>query len=295
MNPREKGFTLLTSTLGNPQRKPLTIAQFRNLAQRAKAMEKPLNNRDMIPEDIVALGYSREDAVHILSLLSQEEQLAWYIQKGKTKNCIPITRVSQEYPQQLRVRLGLDAPGILWAKGDLAILTQPGIALVGSRDLNSDNLAFAAEVGRQAALQSFVLISGNARGADKTAQNSCLAHGGKVISVVADSLEKQSLQENVLYLSEEGFDLSFSGPRALQRNRIIHSLGHFVLVAQCTYGKGGTWSGTARNLRHRYCPVYCYQDGSNAMQELHQMGAEFVDMLDLADIPSLANASDSLI
>lgn len=258
-------------------------------------MEKPLSDRNLILEDIVALGYCKEDANHIITLLSQEEQLSWYMQKGKEKNCFPITRVSQQYPQSLRIRLGLDAPGILWAKGDLSILSQPGIALVGSRDLNPDNLAFAAEAGRQAALQGFVLISGNARGADKAAQNSCLAHGGKVISVVADALEKQPLQENVLYLSEEGFDLPFSGPRALQRNRIIHSLGHFVLVAQCTFGKGGTWSGTTGNLRHSHCPVYCYQDGSAAMQELHQMGAEFVDVLDLADMTSLANTSDSLI
>ncbi len=249
----------------------------------------------MIPEDIIDLGYSPADAQRILSLLSQTQQLDWYIQKGKTKDCVPITRISQQYPPALRVRLGLDAPGILWAKGDLSILKRPGISLVGSRDLQTDNLRFAEETGRQAALQGYVLISGNARGADKTAQDSCLAHGGSVISIIADSLEKQPLRQNVLYLSEEGFDLPFSATRALQRNRIIHSLGYFVLVAQCTAHKGGTWSGTAGNLRHNYCPVYCYQDSSAAMQQLQQMGAQLVDILDLADFSALTPPPEKLI
>jgi DegV family protein with EDD domain len=57
----------------------------------------------------------------------------------------------------------------------LEILKSPGISLVGSRDLNPINEEFAREAGKQAALQSYTLVSGNARGADKTAQNACLA------------------------------------------------------------------------------------------------------------------------
>ena len=87
------------------------------------------------------------------------------------------------------------------------------VALVGSRELREENWKFAAEVGRQAALQGYVLVSGNARGADRTAQEACLAAGGKVICVVADDLWKQPLRENILYLSEDDFEEGFSAQR----------------------------------------------------------------------------------
>ena len=44
MNPRERGFLLLTGYLGDPERKPLTVAQFRELAKRMQTMEKPVDS-----------------------------------------------------------------------------------------------------------------------------------------------------------------------------------------------------------------------------------------------------------
>ena len=108
-----------------------------------------------------------------------------------------------------RQKLSLDAPGCFWTKGDTGLLELPKIALVGSRDIDADHLNFAKEVGRQAALQGFALVSGNARGADRAAQDACLQAGGCVISVVADELQKQKGVENVLYVSEDGFDEVF--------------------------------------------------------------------------------------
>ena len=152
----------------------------------------------------------------------------------------------------LRQRLGGEAPGVLWARGDLSLLNTPAVALVGSRDLRPPNEAFAKEVGEQAARQGFVLISGNARGADRTAQDSCLAAGGQVISVVADALSEKTEQENVLYLSEEDYDQAFSAQRALRRNRVIHALGEVTLVAQSDLGIGGTWSGTTTTVNNAF-------------------------------------------
>lgn len=237
MNSREQGFLLLTGMLGNPERKALTVAQFRTLAARVQGMDKPAEDRDLTESDLLGLGYDREFAARVLLLLSQQEQLQWYLQSGKRKGCIPITRLSSGYPQLLREKLGLDAPGSLWAKGDISLLNTPCISLVGSRDLRPDNLAFANELGKQAAMQGYTLVSGNARGADRAAQDSCLAHGGNVISVVADSLTNYTPHPNILYLSENGFDLGFSAQRAHSRNRVIHCLGHKVFVAQSNLQK----------------------------------------------------------
>lgn len=287
MNPRERGFLLLSSHLGNPERKPLTTAQLRVLADRMRHVESPGANRDLKASDLTALGYSREMAAHIGELLEEEAVLDHYLLRGARMGCVPVTRVSREYPLILRQRLGLDSPGCLWIKGDVSSLNAPAIALVGSRELREANREFAEEVGRQAARQGLALVSGNARGADRTAQNACLAAGGRVISVVADELAKQPLRENVLYVSEEDFDEAFSAQRALSRNRVIHGLGRMVFVAQSDLGKGGTWDGTVKNLRFGWSPVACYRDGSEASCQLEQMGAYLIEKSDVQDLGAL--------
>ena len=255
MRAAERGFLLLSSHLGDGERKPLTAPQLRTLARRVQAIEMPDVDRELDVADLIAMGYGREMAERIVWLLSQERLLDDYMKSAKEFGCVPITRVSEGYPLLLRRRLGLDSPGCLWVKGNAALLAQPAVSLVGSRDLLPENRAYAREVGRQAALQGYVLVSGNARGADRTAQESCLAAGGQVISVVADELYKQPARENVLYVSEDGFCEAFSSLRALSRNRVIHALGLKTFVAQSSLKMGGTWDGTVKNLRSGWSDV----------------------------------------
>lgn len=273
MTAGDRGFLLLTGYLGDPERRPMTVAQFRELARRVGFMDKPDFDRDMQVEDLVKLGYDKASAEKILMLLSHEALLDSYMEKCRRCGCTPLTRLNRLYPDALRKTLGMDAPACLWAKGDLELLKYRRISLVGSRDLRAENRAFAQRVGALAAEQGYVLVSGNARGADRAAQDSCLAQGGGVICVVADQLAKYDPRPNVLYLSEEGFDLPFSSRRALSRNRIIHSISEKTVVAQCVLGAGGTWDGTVKNLHHSWSSVFCFQDGSNACRSLSQRGA----------------------
>lgn len=294
MTGRERGFLLLTGYLGDPDRHPLTVAQFRELTKLARQMEKPHEEKQLDRRDIIKIGCSADIADRIVNLLSAEEELDWYLQTGKKRNCGPITRLDSRYPQRLRNSLGLEAPACIWAKGDTGLLQTPMIALVGSRELNPRNMDFAKEVGKQAALQGYTLVSGNARGADRVAQDSCLSEGGNVVSIVADRLDKLPLQDRVLYLAQDGFDLPFSSLRALSRNRLIHGLAERTFVAQCAFGKGGTWSGCTHNLRHGLSPVFCFDDGSKGVRELLQRGAVAVDLTDLQEIAKLKSDSIGL-
>jgi predicted Rossmann fold nucleotide-binding protein DprA/Smf involved in DNA uptake len=276
--------------MGDPERPVMTVPQLRVLARRVTGRELLGEDRELETADLVALGYSGEMARRILSLLAEEARLDHYLSRGRKLGCTPITRVSDGYPLELRKRLGSDSPGCLWARGDIALLDTPKISLVGSRDLLEANRQFAREVGRQAALQGFTLVSGNARGADRTAQDACLAAGGKVISVVADTLADKHHCPGILYLSEDEFDGEFSPYRALSRNRVIHALGAMTFAAQSSYRTGGTWDGTVKNLRFGWSTVYCFDDGSPAMVELEQMGAQLVGMDALRDICALYEA-----
>ena len=138
-------------------------------------------------------------------------------------------------------------------------------------------------------------MSGNASGADQAAQNACLEAGGRVISVVADSLETYNLQENVLYLSEDAFDEPFSPQRALSRNRVIHALGCITLVAQCNLNNGGTWDGTVKNLQKHWSPVFCFNDGTPEAAELSQRGAKLIDVTQLSNLAELKTDTQPFI
>ena len=128
MNSREKGFLLLTSMLGDPQRRPLSAPQLRTLAKRALLLGSSPPDSELCPADLVALGYGKTMAQRIVDLLADVPVLEYYLERGKQLDCVPVTRVSADYPVILRKRLGLESPGCLWAKGDISLLEkQSGI------------------------------------------------------------------------------------------------------------------------------------------------------------------------
>lgn len=287
MTRAEEGFLLLTSHMGDPNRRVLSASQLRILSTRVQTAKKCDDERDLNMQDLLAMGYGRLTAEQILRLLDERQLLQLYCKKGQRQNCLPLPRIAAAYPRRLWQALGEETVGCLWYKGDIELLTQPAVALVGSRDIREENRLFAQELGRQTALQGYVLVSGNARGADKAAQQACLAAGGRVVSVIADSLAEKEKNENILYLSEDEYDAPFSAQRAISRNRIIHSLARVTFVAQCADHTGGTWDGTVKNLRHGWSLVCCFDDGSNVVYRLEQMGARCVTMHELSDIGSI--------
>lgn len=247
-------------------------------------------DRDLTSRDLIALGHGPEDAQRMIDLLSQEDRLDGYLRMAKKAGCNLITPFSPHYPLRLEQALGLDAPPFLWYKGDLSLLRQPHIALVGSRDIHPENHRFAQEVGFQAAAEGYVLVSGNARGADRTGQDAALQAGGRVISIVADDLSRHTAKERMLYLSEDSFDLPFSPQRALSRNRLIHAMGQATLVAQVRWKVGGTWDGSVKNLRFSWSPLYCFDDGLEGTQLLTQMGATPISLEQLSPLSQLTTA-----
>lgn len=284
MTPREQGFLLMTTSLGELSRKPLTYRQFRTLVLRSKELPRLRDAEVLTVTDMAELGYDPATAHRIVELFSDKTRLEGYLRMAKKAGCGPLTLADENFPEQLPQRLGMDCPTVLWYKGDITLLHKPGIALVGSRELKPENLRFARQVGSLAARNGYTLVSGNARGADREAQNACLENGGQVVSIVADSLTDKKYDPNILYLSEDSFDLGFTARRALSRNRIIHAMGMKTFVAQSGFGKGGTWDGTVKNLAKGYSPVYCFDDGSPAMAEFAAQGAIAVTTDQIASI-----------
>ena len=259
----------------------LSLAQARELSRRARAAgigeEDPF--RDVTVKDVRRLGYSEYEAGHIVSLLGRERQLDGYLLAAEKADVAVITRLDARFPQRLREQLGARCPAALFCRGDLRLLQRPCISVVGSRHLASPGAQFAAQAGRLAAKEGFTLCSGDAMGADRTAQEACLSNGGSVLIFPATELVYCPIRKNTLYAAEGGFELGFSAQRALGRNRFIHAMGEKTLVAQTGFGKGGTWSGSLDNLQHEYSPLFVFDDKSEGAQALCARGATPVQAL----------------
>jgi DNA processing protein len=104
---------------------------------------------------------------------------------GQSRRC----RVSPT----LKARLREDAPAVLYGCGDMALLETGGLAVVGSRHVDDALIDYTMAVGRLAARAGRTLVSGGAKGIDQAAMRGALEAGWKVCGVLADSLEKTTM------------------------------------------------------------------------------------------------------
>ena len=293
MNVLEEGVLLLCCRLGDKNIKPLTLPRFKELGLRVLGSLVGGNHlTELKTSHLCSMGYSAAEAEHIIDLLDRQSQLEQYLSDGEALGIKAITRVSDAYPVQIIKKQAISRPPALFCMGDTELLKKPGVAVVGSRDLREENEQFAKTAGRLTAEEGFVLISGGAKGADTAAQEACLDAGGSCIIFVPDRLDAYTPKDNVLYISEEGYDIPFSVARALHRNSLIHIMGEKTLAAQCTFKKGGTWQGCTENLKRGWSDLFVFDDGSEAMRALMDLGATGISCLQSLD--DLKNAQTSL-
>ncbi|KNC66024.1 DNA-processing protein DprA [Pseudoalteromonas ardens] len=140
------------------------------------------------------------------------------------------------------------APLMLFCKGRLSLLSQPQIAIVGSRNATATGLDIAREFGRSLSNVGMAVTSGLARGIDGAAHQGALSQGGATLAVLGTGVDViyprrhhslyQQVAEQGLLISEF---LPGSQPRAEhfpRRNRIISGLSLGVLVVEAEIKSG---------------------------------------------------------
>ena len=284
MTPRERGFLLLCGDLGDGMQ-PLSLYQLELLRRRMTAAQPDGDpDAEITPALLRSLGYRGSYALRLTALLDREDVLDSYLSLGAENGCHPLTCISDGFPQALRVKLGRRCPAVLFYRGDLSLLRGRAVALTGSRRLEEGGRAFAERIGQLAAKQDCTLVSGNARGADKAAQEACLQNGGRVIAVVSEPLAEQPAPAaRLLYLAESGWHQEFSAQRALSRNRLIYALAEKSFVAQCAPG-GGTFKGAGEALRHGISEIIANDDGSEGIAALRDLGAVLTKAEEITDL-----------
>ncbi len=278
--------------------KPLTVHTYRGLRRMLEALGQDRRDPDgqVDASALRRLGLRDAQIDLILSRLSREGELEDHLTVLDRMGITVLTRISPEYPARLRRTLGDSAPMLLYCAGNTTLFGTRCVSLVGSRELRPSGRAFAREAGRQAALQGFTYVSGGASGADSAGFDGTWREGGTAILFLPDSLETRMVRmghalrsQSLLLVSEQGHDLAFSAARAHSRNRLIHAMGEMTLVAQSDYGSGGTWQGTAENLKNGWSPVFVNngEPEDRGTRGLVERGCTPISQEELRDLPTL--------
>ena len=151
------------------------------------------------------------------------------------------------YPPQLKQIY--DPPLILYVRGDDAVISQPGIALVGTRHPTPYGSGMAERLACDLAARGVVIFSGMARGIDTAGHRGAIAAKGKTVAVWGTGVdevypkENKRLAEQILALGGaiiSEFPIgTFPAPQNFPiRNRIISGISLGVLVVEAAEYSG---------------------------------------------------------
>ena len=157
-----------------------------------------------------------------------------------------ITWFDPRYPASLR---DLDDPPVLlYVTGDLSLLHNPGVAVVGARDCTSIGLESARRISGQLSRIGITVVSGLALGIDRQAHLGGLSGVGSSIAVLGCGLDidypkgnrdvRAALERTGLVVTEFGPGEAARAEHFPFRNRLISGLSLGVLVAEAAHNSG---------------------------------------------------------
>lgn len=207
---------------------------------------------------------------------------------------------SDLYPNRLReIR---KPPSRLYVLGNVEILNNNGMAIVGSRTNTQYGEKMCKTFTKNLVEYDFNIISGLAVGIDSIAHKTCLKNGGTTIAVlpcgfnhiypeINRPLAQEILKNNGALVTEYDENTKPDSDKFRERNRIVAGLGIGTLVVEA-----GNRSGTSITARHTVKqgkPVFAIPSNLDNIKgkvtnELIKNGAYLVrnidDILNLYDI-----------
>ena len=192
-------------------------------------------------------GMSESMARGVAGSLLQSERIQ---QELDDMGVVTLTIRDESYPDRLRHVLGRDAPPVLFAIGNLELLTQPSVGFCGARKASEKGVRVATEASALLAKEGIVLVSGYASGVDLSVHQGALQAGGATIFVLAEGISHFRIKagvkpllshENHLVLSEFPPGLPWMARSAMQRNSTIIGLSDAMVVIESGL-TGGTYA-----------------------------------------------------
>jgi predicted Rossmann fold nucleotide-binding protein DprA/Smf involved in DNA uptake len=290
LSPNTQAILLLTAPLiagrGTSSSELLSPGEYKRLARHLRDIQRqPADLVSPDAADLIRDCHPVIDEARLQRLLGRGFLLSQVIERWQARAIWVVSRADAEYPRRLKVRLREDAPAVIYGCGDMALLESGGLAVVGSRHVDDSLIDYTMAVGRLAARAGRTLLSGGAKGIDQAAMRGALEAGGKVSGVLADSLEKTTMNREHRNLLLDGqlvlispYDPSagFNVGNAMQRNKLIYALADASLVVSSDLNKGGTWTGAVEQLdKLKFVPMYVRSTGGSSagLDALRSKGA----------------------
>ena len=308
MNPssQAQAMMLLTVSLGKPDnanQRPLSVREWSRLAAWLK--EREIEPSDLLKGDLKFKLSGWMDQSVTLSRLEQligrGGTLGLALERWRRAGIWVIARPEPEYPDRLKRRLQLASPPILFGCGNKALLDRGGIAVVGSRAADREDIEFTEDLGKEVARQGLSIVSGGARGVDESAMLGALRSEGTAIGVLADSLLRSGTSErfrkylisgDLVLTTPFNPEAGFNVGNAMSRNRYIYGLADAAIVISSTPDKGGTWNGALEDLKAAWVPLWVKRtrNEKSGNPELVRRGARWLPD-DLPSLDQLMNGS----
>ncbi len=144
-----------------------------------------------------------------------------------------------------------DAPDVLYARGDLACLDLPAVAVVGTRRASEHAMNAARTFSRELAKAGLCVVSGLAFGIDVASHRGALDAKGRTIAVVGSGIDDASiypranmriareiLENGGLFVSENPTGTKPQNWDFPKRNRIIAALSRATVVVEAPEKSG---------------------------------------------------------
>ncbi len=155
--------------------------------------------------------------------------------------------LDKDYPEKLKHCI--DAPVLLFSKGNIRLKDRKIISIVGTRQITSHGASFCEKFIEEIAPLDPVIVSGFAYGVDITAQRTankfglqtigCLAHGFDQIYPKVHKRYVRQIEENGGFFTDFWSSDNFDRNNFLKRNRIIAGLSEATIVIESAE-KGGS-------------------------------------------------------
>jgi predicted Rossmann fold nucleotide-binding protein DprA/Smf involved in DNA uptake len=190
-------------------------------------------------------GLANGDAERLLQAADQLDAQAKLLAQWKKEGIETIIRTEGRYPQRLVYHLPPVAqPLILWAQGNLNLLNQPGVTMLGQPGSTESAVEFVDELISTLEAEQIGLVSGYSRGLDRTTFDMMLAsERGFTVAMLPMGLSAFAKTTNKLmpavYSNRTALVSPFAPNTPYQdkladaRNLLIDHLALALLILEC--------------------------------------------------------------
>jgi len=287
-----------------------------------RLLDQGLNPKDILSQSqqsLVALGLPEEAVQHISGLSKNgptsvvEAMLRW----AEGPNSQIVTLGHELYPERLKQISS--PPPFLCVQGEAEILSQPQLAIVGSRYPTQAGIQQTLDFAEALTDHGWIITSGLAKGVDGHAHRGCLQAGGKTVAVLGSGLQKmypkqharlaEEIANQGALVSELPLSMPAHAHQFPQRNRIVSGLSYGVLVIEAGLKSGSLITarqaleqnreifavpGSIQNPQKEGCH-YLIQQGANLVQSANEITALLQPMLKLERRSSTHSAASERV